>query len=73
MMRLDEPCRPTCPAGDCANCIGYPPSVRKQANDLLDGARDGLDIAADRITWALRVTGDLRDQPAPARAFGSHA
>lgn len=29
------------------------------ANRLLDLARDGFDIDTDRITWALRITGDL--------------
>jgi hypothetical protein len=65
-MNDHEPCRAACPGGDCANCIDYPISVRLQAKDLLDGARDGLDVAVDRINWALRVSGDL-NQPAPAR------
>jgi len=29
------------------------------AHRILDDARAGMDISEDRITWALRVTGDL--------------
>jgi hypothetical protein len=34
-------------------------NLKTYANCLLDLARDGFDIDADRITWALRITGDL--------------
>lgn len=37
-----------------------PPSVRRQANDLLDAARNGMHVPDDRVTWALRMTGDLQ-------------
>jgi hypothetical protein len=33
--------------------------LRAMANRLLDDAKAGFDISEDRITWALRVTGDL--------------
>ena len=32
---------------------------RAEAHRLLDAARAGADISPDRITWALRITGDL--------------
>lgn len=60
----NEPCSPVCPQGDCANCVDFPLSTRQQANDVLDAVRIGLNIERDRIDWALRVTGDLTDQPA---------
>ena len=34
-------------------------SLRATAHRILDDARAGLDISEDRITWALRITGDL--------------
>lgn len=34
-------------------------SLKAQAHRLLDDAKAGLDIDAERITWALRITGDL--------------
>ena len=41
-----------------------PPSVRRQANDLLDAARNGMHVPDDRMDWALRMTGDLNERPA---------
>jgi hypothetical protein len=34
-------------------------SLRAMAHRILDDARAGMDISEDRITWALRITGDL--------------
>ena len=34
-------------------------SLRAMAHRILDDARAGLNISEDRITWALRITGDL--------------
>ena len=33
--------------------------MKAEAHRLLDLARDGHNISEDRITWALRITGDL--------------
>jgi len=33
--------------------------LRAMAHRILDDARAGLAISEDRITWALRITGDL--------------
>lgn len=71
-----SPCTPHCPQGDCAGCTGercppVPVCVREHANGVLDSAKAGLDIQPDRITWALRMTGDLTDQPARAHLGGA--
>jgi hypothetical protein len=34
-------------------------STKAYAHHLLDLAKFGLDISADRIEWALRILGDL--------------
>lgn len=34
-------------------------SMKAEAHRLLDLARAGHNISEDRITWALRITGDL--------------
>jgi hypothetical protein len=33
--------------------------LKAYANRLLNLARDGFDISEERITWALKITGDL--------------
>lgn len=33
--------------------------LKAMAHRILDDARAGFDISEDRITWALRITGDL--------------
>lgn len=33
--------------------------MKAEAHRILDAARDGLNIDEARITWALRITGDL--------------
>ncbi len=33
--------------------------LKAMAHRILDDARAGMDISEDRITWALRITGDL--------------
>ena len=33
--------------------------LRAMAHRILDDARAGMDISEERITWALRITGDL--------------
>ncbi len=70
-----KPCNNLCPQGDCAGCTGerfpaIPPSVRTQANDLLDSLKAGANVTADRVTWALRMTGDLTDHSARAHLGG---
>lgn len=37
----------------------YSDGTKEMANRVLDAAKAGLNISADRINWALRVTGDL--------------
>jgi len=37
----------------------HPASLRAMAHRILDDAKAGLNISEERITWALRVTGDL--------------
>jgi hypothetical protein len=34
-------------------------SLRAEAHRILDDARAGLNVSPERITWALRITGDL--------------
>lgn len=34
-------------------------AMKAEAHRLLDMARAGHNISEDRITWALRITGDL--------------
>ena len=34
-------------------------AMKAEAHRILDAARDGLNIDEARITWALRITGDL--------------
>lgn len=34
-------------------------AMKAEAHRILDMARDGMNISEDRITWALRITGDL--------------
>lgn len=33
--------------------------LKATAHRILDDARAGMDISEERITWALRITGDL--------------
>ena len=33
--------------------------LKAMAHRVLDDAKAGLEISAERITWALRITGDL--------------
>ena len=33
--------------------------VKAMAHRILDDAKAGLDVSQERITWALRITGDL--------------
>ena len=33
--------------------------VKAMAHRILDDARAGMNISHERITWALRITGDL--------------
>lgn len=37
----------------------HPDDLKAMAHRILDEARAGLGISEDRITWALRITGDL--------------
>lgn len=37
----------------------YSEYMKAHAHRILDDARAGFNISEDRITWALRVTGDL--------------
>ena len=37
----------------------HPANLRAMAHRILDDAKAGLNISEDRITWALRITGDL--------------
>jgi len=37
----------------------YSDDVRAMAHRILDDARAGLNVSTERITWALRITGDM--------------
>ena len=34
-------------------------SLKATAHRILDDARAGLNVSTERITWALRITGDM--------------
>lgn len=34
-------------------------SLKAMAHRILDDAKAGLNVSPERITWALRITGDL--------------
>lgn len=37
----------------------YDEDLKAMAHRVLDDAKAGLEISKERITWALRITGDL--------------
>ena len=34
-------------------------SLKATAHRILDDAKEGVNVSTERITWALRVTGDM--------------
>ena len=38
----------------------YNASLKATAHRILDDAKAGMNVSTERITWALRVTGDLQ-------------
>ncbi len=37
----------------------YSAGAKAMAHRILDDARAGLNVSTERITWALRITGDI--------------